>query len=254
MTSTPHPLVVLVSARGTLAGIDGLLRRAGVRLVRLESMTPRPMDPTAWLDRIARSPRPDTVIVTSRAAVDAGVRPWRRVVARFPASLEFWAAGPGTAQALRRAGVSPVHRPRDVGAMAIAQALGPRPARTIVYFRSDLTGTRLARALRARRHRVVDLAVYHLQPAPRLAARSRADLLRADLLVVTSASGLSDLRRRLDRRTFARLCRATPVAVLGELSRQAAEAHGFLQVLVAPSTTAQRFTRFLLRELRHARV
>jgi len=253
MTSHARPTVVLLSAPGTLEGIDLGLRRANVRLVRLASVEPRPVDPTVWLRRLTRAPKPDTVVVTSRAAVGAGVRPWRRASGPFPLSLEFWAVGPGTAEALRRAGIRPVHRPRTVGAMAVSKALGRRPARRVVYFRSDFAGPRLARALRGQGHRVVDLVVYRLETPPPLTARTRRELSTAGLLVATSPSGLSGLRRRLDRATFSRLTRTVHLVVLGERSRRAARGHGFRDISVVPSTTAQRFTHHLLRELRNAR-
>jgi len=253
MTSRSSPTVVVLSAPGTLQGIDSELRRAGVRLVRIASLEPRPVDATIWLERLARAPTPDTVVVTSRTAVGTGVRPWRRAFGPFPALLEFWAAGPGTAQALRRAGIRRVHRPRTVGAMAVAKELDRRPPRRVVYFRSDLAGPRLARTLRGQGHRVVDLVVYRLEAPPPLDARARRELSTADLLVVTSPSGLSDLRRRLDRATFSRLARTTRLVVLGERSRRAAHGHGFRHASVAPWTTEQRFAHHLLRELRNAR-
>ena len=253
MTARSPPTVVLLSGPGTLERIDPLLRRAGVRLVRLSSLEPRPVDPARWLDRVRRIPGLDTVVVTSRNAVDAGVRPWHRASGPFPASLEFWAVGPGTAQALREVGIRRVHRPRTVGAMALAKAFGRRPHRRVVYLRSDLAGPRLARALRDHGHRVVDLVVYRLEASFPLTARARRQLSSADLLVTTSPSGLSYLRRRLDRMTFSRLARTTPLVVLGERSRRAALGHGFRRTSVAPSTTAQRFTLHLLREIRNAR-
>ncbi|MGA8604925.1 MAG: uroporphyrinogen-III synthase [Thermoplasmata archaeon] len=253
MNSRSSPTIVLVSVPGTLGGIDSILRRAGVRLVRLMSSRPRPVDPTVWLKRLAGSPKPDTVLVTSRAAVAAGVRPWRRAGGPLPATLEFWAVGPGTAQALRRVGIRRVHRPRTVGILAIASSLRRMPTRRVVYFRSDVAGPQLARMLRSQGHRVVDLVVYRLETPPRLTDRARRGLSRAALLVVTSPSGLSNLRSRLGRTTFSRLSRTARLVVLGERSRRAARGHGFRHVSVAPSTTAQRFTRHLLRELRNAR-
>jgi uroporphyrinogen-III synthase len=253
MLARSPPTVVVVSAPGTLEGIDPLLRRAGARVVRLASLEPRPLDPRVWLTRLDRAPKPDTAVVTSRTAVGAGVRTWRRARGPLPASLEFWAVGPGTAEALRRAGIRRVHRPRTVGASAVASSLRRRPPRRVVYFRSDVAGTRLARALRGQGHRVVDLVVYRLGSPRRFTVRARRELSNADLLVVTSPSGLSGLRRRLDRATFSRLSRTARLVVLGERSRKAAHRHGFRHTSVAPTTTAQRFTRHLLRELRHAR-
>ncbi len=253
MTRRAPLTVVLLSAPGTLEGIDPLLRRAGVRLVRLASLESRPVDPTIWRERLRRGPEPDTVVVTSRTAVEAGVRPWRRKLGPFPASLEFWAVGPGTAQALRQDGIRRVRRPRTDGAMALARALRRTPPRSVVYFRSDLAGPRLAQALRTQGHRVADPVVYRIEAPSPFAARARDQLRAADLLVATSPSGLSNLRRQLDRATFSRLARTTPLVVLGERSQRAARGHGFRQTSVAPSTTAQRFTLHLLQELRHAR-
>ncbi len=253
MTSRSPPTVVVLSAPGTLGGIEPLLRRARIRLVRLASLKTRPVDPKIWWERLRRFPEPNTVVATSRTAVSAGVLPWRRAAGRLPALLEFWAVGPGTTQALRRAGIHRVHTPPTVGADAVAKALGRSPPRRVVYFRSGLAGPRLPRALRSQGHRVLDLVVYRLEPPPPLTARARQALLTADLLVVTSPSGLTELRRRLDRGTFSRLARRTPLLVLGERSRRAARGHGFRLTLVASPASAQRFTLQLLRELRHAR-
>jgi uroporphyrinogen-III synthase len=254
MAGAPRrPKVALVAGPGTLAAVDAGLRRAGVRVVRIASLEPRSVDPAPWLARLPGVRPPDTVVVTSRAAIEAGVRPWRRARGPFASSIEFWAVGPGTAQALRRAGIRRVHRPPAVSAAAILGALDRASPRTVVYLRSDIAGPRLARSLRARGHRVVDLVVYRLDAPPRLTAAVRDGLRSADLLVITSPSGLSNLRRQLGGSAFARIARTIPLVVLGERSRRAARGHGFRRTSVAPSTTAQRFTRFLLEELHHAR-
>lgn len=135
----------------------------------------------------------------------------------------------------------------------MVKALGKGPSRRILYLRSDAAGPRLARALRRNGHRVLDVVVYRLTAPSALTARDRHRLASADLLVVTSPSGLSTLRRRLSRSEFVRLTRSSRLVVLGERSRRAAAGHGFRQTSVAPTSTAQRFTRHLLRELRDAR-
>ena len=248
-----RPTVAFVAGPGTLAKVDDRLRRAGVRPVRIVALEPQTVDPSVWLARLARARPPDTVVVTSRTAVAAGVRPWRRARGPFAPSVEFWAVGPGTADALRRAGIRRVRRPTAVSATAIAGALSRTPPRRVVYLRSDVAGRRLALSLRAGGHRVVDLVVYRLAAPPRLTAHAREEVGLADLLVVTSPSGLSNLRRQLGPSTFARIARTTRLVVLGERSRRAARGHGFRRTSVAPSTTAQRFTQFLLGELRDAR-
>jgi uroporphyrinogen-III synthase len=250
MTPNSRPRVVLLSAPGTLAGIDPLLRAAGVRLFRITSITTRPLAPEKWLPRLGRTPRPDTVIVTSRASVTYGVVPWRKHRIRTTLPVEFWAAGPGTADALRAAGIRRVRTPRRIGASGILGGLSRGPRRNILYFRSDIAGPALARRLRDRGHRVIDVTVYRTEQGTGLLSGAQQELARADLLIATSPSTLSSLRRGLVHRSLLRLQQNVPVVVLGERSQRAARGHGFHRVSVAPSPNAQRFTRYLLRELR----
>lgn len=253
MPPSRRPTVVLWSAPGTLGGIDRWLERDGVRLVRLSSVAPRPVNPRPWLARIARAPPPDTVVVTSRAAVEAGIRRWRHAAGRLPPGLEFWAVGPGTAAAVRAAGIRRVRRPWTLGSDAIGRALARETPRRIVYFRSDRAGPTLARSLRQAGHAVLDLTVYRLGPSRRLTARARRDLREAQVLVVTSPSGLRELRRRLGRLAFSRVSRSATLVVLGERSRRSARRFGFRRTSVAPATAPYRFSRHLLRELDDAR-
>lgn len=248
---TLRPTIVLVSARGTLPEVDLWLRRAGVRLVRIPMIAPQPIDPREWLQTLPEEPGPDTVVATSRVAVEVGVRPWKRAMDLRGRSIEFWAVGPGTADAFRRAGVHRIRRPPAVGASALASALSRGPRRTILYLRSDRAGPGLARDLRRQGHRVLDRVVYRLGPTPRLTPREKELVSRAVLLVVTSPSGLHELQQRLGRPAFFQLAERSHLVVLGDRSRKAAVQSGFRYVSVAPSTTAQRFTQHLLQELRN---
>jgi uroporphyrinogen-III synthase len=247
------PKVVLLSAPGTLAGVDPLLRRARVRVIRIAMMIPRRVEPERWLSRARSSPLPDSVIVTSRMAVSTGVQPWLRARKGGTSGVEFWGAGPGTTQALRTAGVRRVRRPREIGAHGVRVEFRGRAPRTVLYFRSNRAGPALARQLRAEGHRVLEVVVYQLDAVPKLGRQERRNLLTADLLVATSPSALSGLRKGLDRQSLESLRRRARLVVLGVRSQRAARGHGFRRVSVAPSTTAQRFTRYLLQELRDAR-
>jgi uroporphyrinogen-III synthase len=247
-----RPTVVLLSSAGSLGGIDVSLAREGIRLVRIPTVAPEAVNPRPWKARLARFPEVDTVVVTSPAAVKIGVGPWRRSAVPFPSSPEFWAVGPATERALRGTGVRRVRRTRTVGALAVARALQGRRPRTVVYLRSDRAGPRLARVLRRQGHRVLDLVVYRIPATLQLSSHCLRALAATNLLVATSPSSLSNLRRVVDRRTFSHLCESAPLVVLGERSRRAACGHGFRHVSVAPSTTPQRFTRHLLHELRDA--
>jgi uroporphyrinogen-III synthase len=246
MSRPRPPVVVLLSARGTLRSIDPLLRRAGVRLVRITLLTSRPVAPPRWLERLRRTERPDTVVLTSRAAIGAGLMPWVRAVGRLPPSLEIWAVGPGTALALRRAGFPRIHTPSTAGSLAVVRALRRRRPRSVVYLRSDLAGTRVARALRKEGHEVLDVVVYRTTAAGPRAIRRARELSGADALVATSPSALASLRRGVDRRLFLRLARTVPTVVLGPRTQRSARGHGFRHVSVAPSTVPQRFTQHLL--------
>lgn len=249
---TRRPTIALVAVRGALTGVDGRLRRAGVDVLRVRSVEPQPVSPRAWLGPVLRRARPDTVVVTSRAGVLAGVVPWSRAVPGARLGTEFWAVGPGTAAALRSAGVRCVRQPTGPGSMGVASAVGTRSRRRILYLRSDRAGPELARRLRRRGHVVIERVVYRLRPSPGWTAREKEGFARADLLVVTSPSGLAQTRRQLGRAVMGRLARTTRLVVLGPRSRRAAALLGFRRISVVAPTTAQRFTRHLLQELRHA--
>ena len=242
--------VVLLSAPGTLGGIDDRLRRAGVRLVRIPSLAIHAVEPSTWLKRLP--PSPTVVIVTSRAGVAAGVVPWIQFTPGGWKGVRFWAAGPGTAAALQAAGIRKVRSPPRAGAAGIARALTQGVPQKIVYFRSDRAGPDLSHRLRQCGHEVVDLVVYRVGELPSLDDRAVRALREADYLVASSPSSLSSLRRRVSAQTFLVLRQRGRLVVLGERSRRAARGHGFRRVALAPSTTAQGFTRYLLRELRDA--
>jgi uroporphyrinogen-III synthase len=247
------PTVVLMTAQGTLARVDRGLERAGVRAVRIRTLQPHAIDPLMWIRDLSRQSPPDTVVVTSRWGVLAGVKPWRAIDGPFPDATEFWASGPATATALRRVGVTHIHTPKVAGSDGIAWALRRGPKRDIAYLHSPLGGEELIGALRAQGHRVTPVVVYEIEMPPPLTAAEKSTLRAADVLVITSPSMLGDLAHRLSRAEFQRIAQRTTLVVLGELSRQAGVERGFAHISVAPSVATQPFTRHLLREVRNAR-
>ena len=168
------PTIVLLTAPGTLREIDAPLQKAGVRVVRLEAVRPRPVDPRRWLPRVLRVTSPDTVVVTSRAGVDMGIRPWRseRVP---PSGLEFWAVGPGTALALRTAGIRGIHRPAAAGASNIAKALRKTKRRkdpgTSVRARRDLASLTACGPMDTASRTRLSIVSWLLGPLPRRSGR-----------------------------------------------------------------------------------
>lgn len=245
----PSPAIVLFSAAGSLRFLETAARRRGWRLVRIRSIESRPVPPARWLPRVRRWGLPDMVVATSRAGVEAGVRPWAAAVRAPRGRIAAWAVGPATARALRAAGFRPVRSPPRVGAAALARSLGRRPPGRLLYFRSDRAGPGLGRALRRGGHTVLDPVVYRVAGGGRLAPAERREIGAARLLIVTSPSGFDELDRRLDPRSRRRLARSVRTVVLGRRSARRARAAGFRRLSVAPSTAAQRFTRHLLDEL-----
>lgn len=244
--------VVLLAAPETLAGLDAACARAGIRLVRLISVRTRPVPTERWLPRLADRPAPDVVVVTSRAAVSAGVRRWLRGRRSALPSVDYWAAGPTTARALRAVRARPVHRARTLGAEGIAGALARLRPRRILYFRSDRAGPALARKLRRLGHRVDDTVVYRVVPRTRISPGEARAVLTSDVVAATSPSALSLLSGSTLARRIAARRPPTRLVVLGPTTRSAARALGFRNVSVAPSPNPERFTRHLLRELEHA--
>ena len=252
MPADPPRHVALVAAEGTLEGVAALLKRHHVRVVRLESVRPVARPPREWLSPTVRRMQADLVLATSRAGVESGVGPWwarRRPGTGRP---EAWAVGGETAAALRQLGFDRVRVPARPGTTGLPRAIGRLPLRRILYFRSDRAGPSLAVRLRREGHRVREVVSYRLRAAPGSAGPARRAVARADLVVVTSPSGLHALKRRLGPRAWKLASTTRNWVVLGENSRATGRRLGISRLRIIPPGTAQRFTRDLLRELSDA--
>lgn len=238
-------LVVILSARETLRGLEAALRSMGLGARRVVAIRLEPVASKVARGRRRPSRAPDAVLVTSRHAVGPLLRFWTRPRGAGPRP-ELWASGPGTAARLRQLGYSSVRRGAGLGAEGIARALGP-PARRLVHLRSDLAGPSLARALRARGHRVTEVIAYRVRPDPSAVRRCATGVLGAAAIVLTSPSATASLRTGLGRAAVRRIGRSTPAVVLGDRTARAARAAGFRTVAIAPTTDPQRFARVLLR-------
>lgn len=237
--------VVLLSASDTLRPVGPAARALGLRWARIEAIRvePRPRDRLAA--ELARLGPTDAVVVTSRHAATPTLVRWTRARPAAPPRV-FWAAGPGTAERLRRLGVRHVRRGFGVGAEGILRRLG-RGGSSVLYVRSDAAGELLGRALRANGHRVTEVVGYRVRPRRAELRRRRATILGAGALVLTSPTALKALRGALGVRTVRALGRATPAVVLGARTARAGRAAGFRRVVVAPTTDPQRFARLLVR-------
>lgn len=158
---------------------------------------------------------------------------------RFARGTLVCAIGPATAQALRRRGLRDVVFPRErqdsEGLLALPQ-LRPLRGKRVVLIGAPGGRELLAQTLRARRARVVAIAVYQ-RVAPRYSARQLAALESAAaplLTLLTSAEALANLRAQLPLHLFARLAEGELVVSstrLAELARRSL----FVNVHVAAS-------------------
>ncbi len=241
--------VVLLGSPGALEGLETALAARGASLRRIETVRAVPLPSAAWIADLGRWGPVDEVVVTSRAAVSAGVVPWRRSVRPGP-GVRYWAVGPTTARALRAHGCRSVHAGRGPGASDLLRSVGRGRSR-VLRLRSDRAGPALARSLRGLGHPVLDVVVYRTVPRSSLTAAERSAVVRADLLVATSPSALDFLRRSGGSAPLSVRLRARPLVVLGDRSRAAARRLGFRRVRVLPAAAAQRFTPSLLDEVLH---
>lgn len=245
------PEVTVLGAKGTLAGVGPIARSLGLRLERIEAIRVVPCPPRELARRLAPVGNVDAVFVPSRHAVSRTLARWARARACGPRPA-VWAAGPGTAAALRRLGVPHVREGKGLGARAMVSRLAGR-RHAVLYLRSDAAGDGLSTALRARGHRVTEVVGYRVRAARTRIRRGRAVIRGASALVFTSPSSVAALREALGRATVRHLGRATLAVVLGERSARAARGAGFRSVVVARTTDPQRFARLLVRTVADAR-
>lgn len=239
-----RPSVVLLSSGDTLRPVGSAAKALGLRWSRVEAIRIAPEPEGRVAARLRRLRRVEGVVVTSRhAALPALVR-WANGQPKGGRPV-FWAVGPGTADHLRACGAHEVREGRTLGADGLLRRLGPRPRR-LLYVRSDVAGDRVARALRARRHRVSEVLGYRVLARPREIRQRRGVIEAAQALVVASPSSLAALRYALGARRVRALGRTIPAIVLGELSARAARDAGFCRVVVAPTSDPQRFARALV--------
>ena len=242
--------VVLLAAPGTLSRLEEPLRSAGVELTRVETVHPVAIPPSQWLPALLKLGPVDSVVVTSRFAVGAGVVPWRR--GTHPGrEVRYWAVGPVTAATLRSRRIPNVRRPGSTGANAVVRAIGQGRS-TILHLRSDRAGPGMARMLRAQGHRVRDVVTYRTLNRTELSRSEVQRIREADLLIATSPSSIDAFRGALGRAVFREIAVGTPLVVLGSRSETAARRAGFRRVSTAASRTARSFTRHLLNEIDHA--
>lgn len=247
------PRILLAASDRALSDVEAALGRT-VELRRWVTVRWRPVPARRLRRRLAGVRAVDGVILTSPAVVESFLVPvlpdvwpyeWRR--------LRYWASGPATARALRRRGGPRATIGSPEGAEGIARALARVPPLRLLYPRSDRAGPALARRLRRAGHRVIEVIAYRHEPVGRASDRARRWAERADLIVVTSPSAWDGLCRALGPSGIRTLRRSARFVALGSTTARRLRADGLRRLAVAPGSSAQRFTPFLLGRLAHVR-
>ena len=242
----------ILSAEGVFPGIERSLARHDWVVHRVTSVRFRNEPVDRLRERLRRWGRFDTVVVTSRQAIAAFVRPVLLPEGHGHRDREVWAAGAATAHALRSLGFHRVRRAPQEGAAPIAEALATGRVRSIIYPRSDRAGPGLARRLHASGHRVLDLVAYRTLPAVGRSRPLERALRNGHVLLVTSPSALAALRAMIAPEAFHRLRGQARIVAIGERTRRSAQGHGFRGVGRLPSASLEGLTAYLAREGRHA--
>jgi uroporphyrinogen-III synthase len=190
----------------------------------------------------------DVWIVTSRSVAAAFLRAnpeWQPVVQRIPRVV---AIGPGTAQALRDAGVPHVRTaPGPGGAASVLANLpaGGIKGRTVLYLRSELASPELARELRRRGARVLDRIAYRVRLGRPLAREQAERLASLPIWVVTSPSALSGFIRMIGIARFRARRRSVRAFALGPRTLDALRARGLVHAEASSDSHEEGFTKFL---------
>ncbi len=188
--------IVLTGTRGHARRMRPALQSAGAIVLHQPFIAVRPVRPTSpTLAMIAGAARYDWVVFPSIPAV----RGFFRLLAaaggdaRSLGKAKLAAVGPGTAQALRRHGLSADLVPPDATAEALAAAFqspGP-PGQRVLCPRGDRARPTLPQRLRDHGHQVDTVLVYRTAPTAPVGDHARATLSGADAIVFSSPSAVA---------------------------------------------------------------
>jgi uroporphyrinogen-III synthase len=237
--------VVITRAADQTGRLAGLLEAAGASVVEVPTIAVvDPPDDGAALRRALREPW-DWVVVTSPNGA-------RRAVAatggRASALALAWAAvGPGTADALAAAGVTPAFVPRRFVAEGLLEAFPASPAEgsgRVLLAQAEAARPVLAEGLRERGWEVTTVVAYRtVEVRPTMAQVKEA--LAADAIAFTSGSTVRGFAAGLDPDH-----RLPPVVAIGPVTAEAVRSQGLDVAAVAEPHTLEGVVDALSRILR----
>ena len=189
-------------------------------------------------EAVAAIDRYDWVVLTSPAAVGCLMEVIRSAGIDFRRIPKVMTCGPGSAAALRRAGIEPdLTPPMDYSAEGLAQVLRGMDwtGRKVLRLRSGKAGTLLAGTLAQMGAEVSDVVLYRNERIvyPALPAH--------DAIYFASASAVESFAAQFPVETL----RGVPIAVMGQPTALALRAVGVEPSVIAPEATVESALRAL---------
>lgn len=223
--------VLITRPEGRGAGLARLVEQAGGQAVLLPTLRIRPLPPPPD-NPLARLGPEDWLIAISPAAVEHG----RALLAGLGSGVRCAAVGPGTARAMRDAGLADVLAPATGGSEALLQSLPEETVagRRVVILKGRGGRELLADVLGRRGARLVPVDVYRREcpdAAPASALRA-LDARAVDAISVTSAESLKNLLT-LAGPPRTGYVQATPLVVASPRLLSAARAMGFSGAMIS---------------------
>lgn len=224
-------ILVTRPAHQAAALADGI-RAAGGEALLFPALEILPVEPQALVPLLRRSGDYDLAICISPNAARFGVAALR-AVAEVPASLAWFAVGPGTAKALAALGIAGVTTPQgqDSEALLALPQFGEVAGKRIAIFRGVGGRPLLGDTLRARGAQVDYIECYRRQCPAADAAPLRRRWSEISAVTIASVETLRNLERMLGDDGGA-LLRTTPLFVPHEKIAAGAHAAGMERVIV----------------------
>ena len=238
--------VVVTRPRAQAEELSARLRARGARVLEAPTIRLEPPAAGGPLDRVVTEAAGGGfawVVFTSAAGVAAWTARAGDLGAGDPRA-RVAAVGPGTAEALRRAGVSIELVPERFTTEALAAAF-PRGSGRVLLPRADLATADLEDELRRRGWEPVRVDAYRTAFEPELPGEVRRALDRrgVDAVTFTSASTVEGFRR------LAGTVRGAAVACIGPVTAEAARRAGFPVDAVADPHTVEGLVEAVARAL-----
>jgi uroporphyrinogen III methyltransferase/synthase len=249
--------IVVTRPKDQAAGLSGLLRERGARVLEAPSIALRPPRSWAPLDRaLARIREYRLLIFTSVNGVERFFARMasRSIDVRELRGIDVVAIGPSTAGAIMARGIAVSELPEEFRAEGILTALGNRRLRgeRILIPRAAVAREILPRILRER-GAVVDVVPVYRAVLSREGWPQVEKILReegVDLVTFTSSATVTRFTDKFRKPADLRRARRVPVAAIGPVTAKTARREGFRVIVQPREYTVEALAEAIIRRLR----